>query len=286
MFFLLLFVLFIGMQSVEAASASVAKKVISETLEAAAKKSGKTLTPAVREASEHALKRACKQYGDDVMKAVAHGGLEALEQGEKHGKLFWELCAHVPQAARNLAIHADDIMPIAKRIGPEFLQLEAILPGLGKQAVGCFGDDAVHFLIKLPKEDAAKLIGYGLKADSSATSKLLLECSQKTGGKILQHLEGKRIVALGLSAAMVTAAYKISTGVEEGIKTTAEQSPEQFTRIATYPVTAVAVVVLIFLAWLFFPLRRLLKRKSKESFETQAVPGSHGSQESPEKMVK
>ena len=237
------------------------RKVISETLEAAAKKSGKTLTPVVREASEQALKRACNQYGDDVLKTVAHGGLEALEQGEKHGKLFWELCTHVPQAARSLALHADDLLPLAKRIGPEFMKLEAHVPGLGKQAVSCFGDDAVRILTKLPKEDAAKIIGFGLKADSPATSRLLLECTQKTSGKILQHLDGKRIVALGLSAAMVTAAYKVSEGVEEGVRTAAEKSPESFAKSVTYPMAGVAVVGLLLLVYFLFPLRSLFKRR-------------------------
>ena len=248
---------------VSGAPVSATRKAISETLEAAAKKSGMVLTPVVRKASEEALERACKQYGDDVMKVVAHGGLEALEQGEKHGKLFWKLCAHAPQAARSLALHADELLPIAKRIGPEFMTLEAHVPGLGKKAVTCFGDDAAKFLTKLSKEDAAKVIGYGLKADSPSTARLLFECSQKTGGKILQHLDGKRIVALGLSAAMVIAAYKVSDGVEEGIKTTAKESPEQFTEIVKIPLIIVLVVLGLLLIACFLPLlRRLFKGKN------------------------
>ncbi|MBR6470870.1 MAG: hypothetical protein IKS83_03665, partial [Victivallales bacterium] len=172
---------------------TVTRKVVSETIEQAAKKSGKALTPAVRKASEKALMQACKQYGDDVLKAVARGGLEALEQGGRHGKIFWQLCAHSPQAARSLALHADDLLPLARRIGPQFMKLETHVPGLGKKAVECFGDDAVRILVKLSPDDAARLIAYAGKADSPKTAKLLLQSCQKTGGTILKHLDGKRI---------------------------------------------------------------------------------------------
>ncbi|MBR4612108.1 MAG: hypothetical protein IKO40_05265, partial [Kiritimatiellae bacterium] len=44
---------------------TVTRKVVSETIEQAAKRSGKALTPAVRKTSEKLLVNACKQYGDD-----------------------------------------------------------------------------------------------------------------------------------------------------------------------------------------------------------------------------
>lgn len=89
--------------------ASAYKKIVSETIEAAAKKSGKALPPALRKAATKVLINASKQYGDDVFKIVSRGGLEALEQGAKHGKVFWELCSHAPKITRNLALHAKEI---------------------------------------------------------------------------------------------------------------------------------------------------------------------------------
>ena len=65
-----------------AVPASVSKKIIQETIKLAAKKSGKTLKPAMRKALEKTLLQASKQYGDDVIKIVSKGGLEVLEQGE------------------------------------------------------------------------------------------------------------------------------------------------------------------------------------------------------------
>ena len=269
---IILFTLFFTVSVVFAGPATaVTRKVVSETIEQAAKRSGKALTPAVRKASEKALAEACKQYGDDVLKVVARGGLETLEQGSKHGMDFWRICAHSPQMARTFALHADDLLPLARRIGPEFVKLEGRVPGLGKKAVECLGDDAVRILVKLPPDDAAKMIAYAGKADSPKTAKLLLEHYQKTGGTILNHLDGKRIMAVGLSVAMVTAAYKVSDGVEDGIREVADgihdvanDSPESFTRSVERPLTVGFAVgslgLLGLLWWLLSPLYKALCR--------------------------
>lgn len=261
---LIAFVFFflVVISSVFAAPVKVTKKLITETLEQAAKKSGKVLTPAMREALEKALMKAFKQYGDDVFKVVSHGGLEALEQGGKHGKVFWELCSHSPQAARSLAMHADDLLPIAKRIGPDFMKLETHVPGLAKQAVTSFGDDATKMIVKMSPDDAAKLIKYGSKADSPQTAKLLFEGCQKTSGEILKHLDGKKIVAFGLSASMITAAYKISNGaeaalvktgdgVEKGLTEIATNSPEQFTNPISHGIKYFFICVAIIVCFIF-----------------------------------
>lgn len=257
---------------------TVTRKVVSETIEQAAKRSGKALTPAVRKTSEKLLVNACKQYGDDVLKAVSHGGLEVLEQGGKHGKVFWQLCAHFPQGARSLALHADELLPIARRIGPDFMKLETHVPGLGKKAVECFGDDAVRALLKLSPDDAAKLIAYGAKADSPKTAGKLLKATEKTGGTILKQLDGKKILAVGLTASMVTAAYKVSDGVEDGLKNVSQNSPENFTRAVERPLTYVGVIgsvgLLGFLFWFFSPARRLLGNLfSKKKPAVTSTPG-------------
>ena len=71
---------FVIVSSAFAVPVSATRKIVSETIEAAAKKSGKALTPAMRKSAEKALLQASKQYGDDVFKVVSRGGLEALEQ--------------------------------------------------------------------------------------------------------------------------------------------------------------------------------------------------------------
>ena len=251
-------IIIVIVSSAFAVPVSATRKIVSETIEAAAKKSGKALTPAMRKSAEKALMQASKQYGDDVFKVVSRGGLEAIEQGSKHGKVFWKLAAHTPQAARSLALHADDLLPIAKRIGLEFMKLETHVPGLGKQAVTCFGDDAVKLLSKMPADDAAKLIRFGTKADSPRTARLLLDGCAKSSGEILKHLDGKRIVALGLSASMVTAAYKVSNGIEDGLTEIASNSPEHFTRAVSRPLVYAIICGMLILIGFIFPVRRWL----------------------------
>ena len=254
----MILILLVIATSVFAVPTSATRKIVSKTITTAAKKSGKTLTPAMRKASERALVQASKQYGDDVFKIVSKGGLEALEQGSRHGKVFWDLCAHTPKAARSLALHADDLLPIARRIGPDFMKLEAHVPGLGKQAITCFGDDAAKMIAKLPADDAAKLIRLGTKADSPQTARLLLEGCEKTSGTILKHLDGKKSLAIGLSASMVTAAYKVSNGIEDSLTEIASESPEHVTNIVYRTLIFAVGGILLCLVWFVFPARKWL----------------------------
>ena len=63
------------------------QQIVSETIEAVAKKSGKALTPVARKAAEKAFVQAFKQYGDDVFKIVSRGGLNK-GPGVKGASLF------------------------------------------------------------------------------------------------------------------------------------------------------------------------------------------------------
>ena len=256
--YLVVFFLLVFTTSIFAVPVPATRMIVSEIIKTAAKKSGKVLTPSMRKASEKALLLASKQYGDDVFKIVSRGGLEALEQGSKHGKLFWDLCSHTPQAARSLAMHADDLLPIARRIGPDFMKLEAHVPGLAKQAVTCFGDDAAKLIAKMPANDAAKLIRLASKADSPRTARMLLEGCQKTSGTILKHLDGKKIIALGLSVSMITAAYKVSNGIEEGMTEIASESPEHLTSVISRPLICSVVCGFLVLGWFLSPIRKWL----------------------------
>lgn len=238
-------------------------KTVSETAEFAAKKSGKALSPAMRKATEKAIEKAVVNYGDDVLKTVAHGGLETLEAGAKHGDDFWRLChtAH-PSAVRSLALHADDLMPIAKRLGPEFMTLEGKVPGLGRKAVHLFGDDAAKALAKAPADDISKLIGFAEKADSAKTASLLYKTYQKDGGRFLKYLDWKTIMASGLTASTIIAAYKISNGVEEGIIAAATKSPFTFMAIS-------GLVALLLLLPLFKKLYQYLFGKKIDKNEAR-----------------
>ena len=255
----LVLAIFAGLSSL--ASASVPTKVVQEALEQAAKLSGKFLSPAAKEAAELALKKAITQHGDDVLRTVRLGGLEALEQGAKYGDEFWQLCAQAPNGARSLALHADDLKPLAKRVGPVVIQIEAKAPGMALHA-SKFGDDALHTLGKAPANDIPRLVGFAEKADSKKTQKLLFNCYNKSQNKaaFLQALNWKNIMATGLSAAAVFAAWNASDGIHDAINTVAEKSPESVPALFCYLFYAILSVGGIFLLYLLrYPIQQLAR---------------------------
>ncbi|MDD4098655.1 MAG: hypothetical protein PHC30_07785 [Lentisphaeria bacterium] len=215
-----------------AIQAAPAAKLVGEVIEQAAKRSGKALTPAARQAAGKSVQKLTANYGDDILKVVADGGLETLTQGAKHGDDFWRLAKLRPGAARLLALQADELLPLTKRLGPAVLDLEVKAPGISRRIITTFGDDAVGRLAHAPSSDLTRLVGYAGKADQPATAKMLLDYYQKapSGAAFLEHLSWKHIMSGGLSAAAVIAAFQVSTGVREGLETTAENSPETFAR--------------------------------------------------------
>ena len=256
---------------------NVSAGVIQETIEAAAKLSGKVLTRGAKKAACKTLSIAVQKHGDDVLKAVRHGGFEALKQGAKYGDDFWRLAKHAsPKAARSLALHADELMPVAKRLGTSFVKLEGKVPGLASKAVAEFGDDAArHLAAKASPNDISKLIGYASKADSPATKKLLMDHYKKGGSVFLKKLDSKVILASGLSAAMVISAYKISDGFEEGIEHVAKEKPETFQKVIEnmvfpfkwlFAAAAVAFILPVLLKWI-----KLFNTKKSESNNKKTV---------------
>lgn len=264
-------------------SASILTKTFSEVLEQAAKVSGRVLTPAAREAAELALKRSVTHYGDDILRIVKTGGLETLEQGAKYGDDFWLLCKRCPNAARSFALHADELMPLAKRIGVEVAEMEAKAPGLTLRVASEFGDDAVRSLSKAPVSDITQIVGYAQKTDSPAIRESLLTHYLKSADKtkFLNSLDWKVIMSSGLSIAVITAAYNISDGIHDATNTIAENSPETLPTVidsATAPFRYIFYTLVagcfMYILYLFrVPIQRLVSRfgRRKEKQE-KTVP--------------
>ena len=228
---------------------NAARKTVTKTVQLAAKRSGHVLTPAARITMEKAAAKAFAQYGDDVLRALEKGGLEALKQGERHGRDFWKLCSHAtPQAARSMALHADALMPIARRVGKDFVTLEGKVPGLGAECVRLFGDDAAKSLAHAPAGEITQLVGYARRANSPQTVKVLNDAYQKSNGKVLKYLNWKHVMAGGLSVAAVVSAYNLSGGVAQ----LAETHPEYFTSLVdkwTWPLQIFLWATMLLLLW-------------------------------------
>lgn len=247
--------------------AALPSGVVREAVESAARLSGRTLTPAAREAAELALRKEAAHAGEPVLELVRRGGLETLEQGARHGDDFWKTALAHPGAIRSLALHGDQLLPLARRIGPEVLELEARFPGVAARTAQCFGDAAVKQLARAPGDDVVRLLGLADKADSPGTRQLLWACYRKSGdaaGAFLARFNWKQIMAGGLSAAAVTAAYKVSDGVQQGLVTTAKDSPETFAGVVNDLARPVRYGIYALLAILLWPLARLAWRLGKK----------------------
>jgi hypothetical protein len=132
----------------------------------------------------------------------------------------WRIAAKAsPEGARALALRPGELLPLARRIGPEALELEARVSGLPVHVSQQFGDDAVrYFAVQVPAKDATRLVGLAQRADSQATRELLLNTYKDKGAAFLQRLDWKVVLATGLSTAMITGTYKVSDGIQDGLK--------------------------------------------------------------------
>lgn len=210
-------------------------QLIDEALNVAAKVSGKALGKAERALALGRLRDAALRYGDDALFAARKGGIELIDAAARHGDDVWRFASKVPSGARALAMRTDELLPLARRMGPEVLEIEARSPGLARHVVGQFGDDAIRYFARsVPQADASKLLGYAAKADSPGTRALLLETYKKGGTRFLEKLDWKHIMATGLSVAMITAAYQTTDGIQEGLKALPEKSPEVFKDTVTH----------------------------------------------------
>ncbi|MBT5607625.1 MAG: hypothetical protein HOJ57_16925, partial [Lentisphaerae bacterium] len=123
---------------------------------------------------------------------------------------------------------------MTRRLGRSVLRIEAKAPGLPRMLTGRYSDDVVcSFVRTIHPDDATKAAGFLGKADGPATRALLLKRYRETEGKVLKWLDWKTVMAFGLTAAVVTSAHEVSDGVQEGLKTVSQTSPETFGQTLT-----------------------------------------------------
>ena len=232
LFALLLLSLSISLYAQTEVIARTSFKAFEEAVECAAKISGKTLTRESRTVLARQLSKAALKNGDDVIKLARSGGVELIEAYGKYGDDVFRFSRKVPASTRVLAMHADELIPLTRKLGPSVLKIEARTPGMSKYIIKNFGDDAVKSLAKAPPRDIPKLVGYADRAVNDKAKRYLLKGYQMSNGKILKHIDWKVVMAGGLSASAVIAAYRASGGVESALKTAAEKSPDGFWKVA------------------------------------------------------
>ncbi len=194
-------------------TSKVTREVIEETLEQAARRSGREMSEqTTKKAATETLERLTKTYGDDVLKVVREDGIELIEAVPKHGDDVIDIALKAsPAARRALARNLPDLLPLARRVGTEGLELEAKTPGLAAKVFATFGDDAGRVVAKnVPAEDVPRLLSYAEKADSPATQDLLLQSYQKEGSSLFERIPAKIVLASGLTASMLYGSHRLT----------------------------------------------------------------------------
>lgn len=213
--------------------------LVEESLDAAARQSGKEFGPAARAAARAELEKAALKHGEAALAAARKGGIELTHAATKYGDEVWTYATRVPGGARPLALHADELVPAVRRYGTGVLEIEAKRPGLSTQLIREFGEEGVnHFTKSTDIGDATRVLGYAARANSLEAKDLLLKCYKEQGSRFLQKLDWKHIAAAGLSVAAITAAHQTSDGVQtmltsvgEGARDVASQNPHVFSEM-------------------------------------------------------
>jgi hypothetical protein len=111
-----------------------------------------------------------------------------------------------------------------KPLGKEVLKHSG---SFARQATRLFGDDAARLLAKVPRADAARMMRYAATTGDDTVRTSLMAHYRKGGNRFLDQLarvNERKILAGGLSTAMIVTAYNAS----KGFNTLAENSPEVF----------------------------------------------------------
>ncbi len=158
--------------------AKVAGHFSDDAAKVALKASGKkTLSVAARKA----ITKLTAQYGDDVVKVLAKGGVETLEQAAKHGDDFIKLCRPLTATQMKLVSkNAGKFTSLASRYGDDLIR---VLKYGGSEAIEQsvkHGDDIVKACGKLNPAQIRAVM---------ANSKILLPTIKKIGPKAFAKLE-------------------------------------------------------------------------------------------------
>ena len=207
---------------------------------------------AAKKSANETLERLVKTYGDDSLKLVDDAGFELLESVPKYGDEVMEFAMKTsPQARRAFVQNIPELLPLARRVGVEALELEAKNPGLSLQVFKVFGDDAGKVIARsVPAEDIPRLLKYADRADNPATRKILLETYMREGKGIFQRIPATLVLATGLSASMLYgthAAIAVPRAAAQAIQNSPQLAKTAVTSLIAWGSGALLIVVVLLL---------------------------------------
>jgi hypothetical protein len=171
-------------------------------------------------------------------------------------------------------MNVPDLLPLARRVGVESLELEAKAPGLSSRVFQVFGDDAGKAIAKsVPREDVPRLLKYGELADSPKTRQMLLGAYEKEGRSLFERVPPKIVLASGLSAAMLLGTYEV-TAPDRALAKSIEDNPGMAQAILSQKVAWSALLTILvvgILLWRFGLMpwqRKVIRATSGKRFRS------------------
>ena len=217
----------------------------------ALKVSGKSLTDDAVKATAKTLEKASTKYGDDVLKQSLHGGVEVSEQALRHGNRFVKALRLCPThiAARNLALHSDDVLKLSAKYGDDIVRLNAKIPGQTSKVVdickksGFPVEEGLKlFDTGLREADLTRVIGALNRTKDTHIQNQFLKSLRVGGNKFVDKIfaqSGRQILARGLSSAMIITAGGVAVATVKGAEnlTTSATAAGEATKAATQTAT-------------------------------------------------
>ncbi len=272
----ILLLLLVPTSGVAGIALKLTREALEQTVEKSAKKSGRALSEqGAKKAASESVERLAKTYGTEVLPVVEDSGLELLEAIPRYGDEVVKIAAKAsPQARRAFAMNVPDLLPLARRVGVESLELEAKAPGLSSRVFQVFGDDAGKGIAKsVPREDVPRLLKYGELADSPKTRQMLLGAYEKEGRSLFERVPPKIVLASGLSAAMLLGTYEV-TAPDRALAKSIEDNPGMAQAILSQKVAWSALLTILvvgILLWRFGLMpwqRKVIRATSGKRFRS------------------
>ncbi len=231
----------------------ITKEIIEMAVETSARQTPRIVNQSAREVATETLKHAVKRHGDGALR-LADGGLEFLEIAAKHGDDVLEMGMKATPAARRALTNNVGLLPLARRVGVEALELEAKCPGLSQRIFATFGDDMGRQIAKhVPSEDIPRLFQYAQHADNPATKQALLKQYAKEGSSLFERIPSKLVLSSGLTVAAIYGTHRVTRPFDEVGDQIAENSrlAKHFINLMMIGAAGLATIFGCILLWRF-----------------------------------
>jgi hypothetical protein len=260
----------------------VTREVLELTLERAARNGSASVEDdAARALAMSRLERLSKTYGVGALRIVEDSGLELLDAMPAYGDDVLQLAARSsPAGRRALALNAQDLVPLARRVGVDAIELEARVPGQATKVFELFGDDLGKIAATAVRtQDMPRIIKYAELSDSAQTRGLLIDAYRQEGPGLFERIPPRLVLAGGLSSAMFLGVYE-ATAPSRAKAKVLEENPEIVRDVMNHSTlvwAAVGSTMALILLWRMLGLLLSPFKKSQLSALTGCRQGTQES---------